>query len=151
MDDGEFDPLGDLKLLEDLLYNEPSVGIEEKLSEKSHEVVVDLVFSPLHLDCEKSKHEPYSIFIRDVSRFKKLAKRVRRRESGLKDYSLIKSLNSPPHFTESFQGEFANWWFELNSNFQDHMSFAVGFFPTNCKRRVLRSTDGKRIKEKPPD
>ena len=134
-DEGEFDPVGDLKLLEDLLYNEPSVGIKKEPCEESHEVVGDSVFPPLHFDCEKPKHEPYTISIRDMSRFKKLAKRVRRRIFGLKDHGLMTSLNSPPHFTDSFSGEFNNWWFKLNSDFHDHMSFVVGFFPTNCKRK----------------
>lgn len=42
-DEGKFYPLGDLKLLEDLICNEPSVEIEKELCKESHEVVSDLV------------------------------------------------------------------------------------------------------------
>ncbi|XP_076936572.1 uncharacterized protein LOC143603744 [Bidens hawaiensis] len=150
-DEGEFDPLGDLKLLEDLIYNEPSLGIKKELCKESHEIVSDLVLPTPHLDCEKPKHEPYSISIRDVLRFKSLAKGTRRRISGRRNRSVMKRLTSSFHFIEPFLGEFKSWWAEFNSYGRAHETCAIGFFPTNCKRRVLRSIDGKMIKEKPPD
>ena len=149
-DEGEFDPVGDLKLLEDLLYNEPSVGIKKEPCEESHEVVGDSVFPPLHFDCEKPKHEPYSISIRDVSRFTKLVKRIKR-ISRLRDHGVKKSSSLPFHFKESLLGESTSWWAKFPLYVWAYESGAIGFFPTDCKRRVLRSIDGKRIMEKPPD
>ncbi|XP_076903934.1 uncharacterized protein LOC143559147 [Bidens hawaiensis] len=150
INEGEFDPLGDLKLLEDLLYNEPSAGIKNEPCEESHEVVGESVSPPLHFECEKPNHEPYSISIREVSRFRRLAKRIRR-ISKLRDHGVQKSSSLPFHFKESFLGESTSWWAKFTLYVWAHESCVVGFFPTDCKRKVLRSIDGKRIKEKPSD
>ncbi|KAI3814590.1 hypothetical protein L1987_14230 [Smallanthus sonchifolius] len=53
--EGSFDPLGDLKLLEDLLYQEPSVGMKEEVQvqEVINEPQIELVSDPPHCTRER--------------------------------------------------------------------------------------------------
>jgi hypothetical protein len=69
--EGEFDSLGDLELLERLLYQEPSVGIEEHPCEESREDISDSIPPIFPHEFQEPRHDPYSISIREVSRFEK--------------------------------------------------------------------------------
>ncbi|KAI3802769.1 hypothetical protein L1987_30912 [Smallanthus sonchifolius] len=71
----EFDPLGELKILEDLLYQEPSVGVKEEVQ------VRELVSKPSHCTKEKrmDRHVWPSMSLEDIRREMKESEETRRK------------------------------------------------------------------------
>ncbi|XP_076943243.1 uncharacterized protein LOC143613419 [Bidens hawaiensis] len=125
VDESDFDPERDLEKLEVLLFGEPVK--KQNVKEESQEISEELKSKELHLVVKEQPrlHGKVDMFLEIVVRGSPRKSRAPRRKIfGLGNQSV------------------PNW---------AYMSLEISFFPTSYKRRVLRSTDGKRIKEKPPD
>ncbi|KAI3797244.1 hypothetical protein L1987_32499 [Smallanthus sonchifolius] len=166
-EDGEYDPLGDLKLLEDLLYQEPSVGIEEEvkvqevINEPRTELVSDLPLFTQGRERQEPVEEedggspPRSSRPRDRAR-RRMDRHVmkvlgwsytdRRKEYTGDDHA--------PHYMPRIKfgpSKFKYWWpdpFEFSKLF---LRSATHVCKKGGRPIILNGPDGGGIKEKPPD
>jgi len=143
-DDGEFDPLGDLKILEDLVYNQmPSVGIKQELCEPEEEV---------H-DEESSKHQFKS---RKEPRERTLLQ-IERWSTWKKKPLKCKNDQSSRYMSciRFFPGKYKSWWSNpfkrFNVILKVSFNFICNFLNVFVDRVELNGLDRVQIKEKPPN
>ena len=138
-----FDPLGDLKLLEDLLYNQmPSVGINQEPEEE-----IDDKSSQPTKPREKARKEPKD----------RISLKVRRWSTVNKKPFNCKHDQSSRYMPciRFFPGKYKCWWSDPFKGFKlilkASLNFTANFLNVFVDRVELNGLDRVQIKEKPPD
>jgi len=141
-DDGEFDPLGDLRILEDLIYNQtPSVGIDREPSGPGEEVN-DVESSKPR---EKARKEPANRNLMQVRRWSTRKSLKFKHDHSSRYMSCIRFM----------PGKFKYWWSDpfrvFNLLFNIVFNSTFNFVCIYVNRVELNGLDRVQIKEKPPD
>ncbi|KAI3775813.1 hypothetical protein L1987_45567 [Smallanthus sonchifolius] len=164
----ECDPIGDLKLLEDLLYQKPSVGMfeEVQVDEVINEPRMELVSDPSHCTKESKKKRLVDEADDKIPEQPK-APQERARNKGHRASSGVKRQPKQPHITLSTNkvdcllhytshlkfspGKFKYGWSDPFKIFKTKLRSAIGVCQNDGRPVTLNRPDGGGIKEKPPD